>query len=119
MSPANDAAASAEVTRAVEAWAKAWSSRDVDLYAASYAPDFHAGHSNHAEWLAQRRSRIGARRQIEIALSDVVVKAEAGRAEVRFVQMYRGDQTRLTDRKRLLLTRSPGGKWLIHEEATL
>ena len=110
----------ADVMRAVERWADAWAGRDVDAYAAAYVPEFRGNLPNHAAWLAFRRNRIMARRQIDIDLSEVAVKLDGARAEVRFVQKYRADQTVLTDRKRLQMVRSAAGAWLIlQEEVTL
>lgn len=117
--PAASSSASAEVSRAVERWAKAWSERQVDAYAAAYAAEFRGTNASHAEWLAFRRARILARREIEVNVSELAVSIDGARAEVRFVQQYRGDQTRLTDRKRLILMRNAAGAWLIQEEATL
>jgi hypothetical protein len=113
--PAN----AADVMRAIERWADAWAGREVDAYAAAYVPEFRGTLPNRAAWVAFRRSRIMARRQIDIDLSEVAVKVEGARAEVRFVQKYRGDQTVLIDRKRLVLVRSSAGTWLIQEELTL
>lgn len=111
--------AGAQVMQVVERWADAWAAREVDAYAATYVPDYRGTHPGHAQWLAFRRSRIMARQSIQIDLSDIAVNVEGNRAEVRFVQKYRGDKTDLTDRKRMVLVRNPAGAWLIQEEATL
>ena len=110
--------ASAAVTRAIEAWAAAWSRRDVDAYVAAYLPEYHGTHPSHDAWLAQRRARILARRVIEVGVSQLKISVDGARAEARFVQRYRGDQLRQTDRKRLLLTLQ-SGVWLISEDAIL
>ena len=115
--PTRDAT-SADVARAIGAWAAAWARRDVEAYANAYLPDYHVGHASHGEWLTQRRARILARRDIEVALTQVMISVDGARAEARFVQRYRGDQLRQTNRKRLALTLQ-GGVWLISDEAEL
>ena len=110
--------ASANVTRAVEAWAAAWSRRDVDAYVASYLPEYRGTHPSRDAWLAQRRTRILGRRVIEVGVSQLKISVDGAHAEARFVQSYRGDALRQTDRKRLLLTLQ-SGVWLISEDAIL
>jgi hypothetical protein len=117
--PAAAPGTAAEVMRAVERWADAWAGREIEAYAATYVPDFRGNLRSHAEWVAFRKARLAARRQIDIDLSEVAVKVDGARAEVRFVQKYRGDKTELIDRKRLLMVRNPAGAWLIQEEVTL
>jgi hypothetical protein len=123
------AAALADITSAVKRWARAWEQRDVTAYVASYEPGFRgagtpAPSPSHAAWLAQRRERISSKRDIEVTLEDVqisvqrVAPADTPKANVRFVQRYRGDALRSVTRKRLGLVLRDGA-WLIREEVSL
>src|SRR6185295_16368201 len=48
-----------EVVKSLMAWAKAWSTNDVDGYLSHYAPDFRTPKGeNRKEWEAQRKARI-------------------------------------------------------------
>ena len=76
-----------------EAWAKAWSSRDVDAYLSAYASSFRPdGGLGLEEWQLQRRTRIGKAKIISVAVLDPEVQAiDAGRARVSFTQDYQSD----------------------------
>ncbi|MCM2288869.1 MAG: tetratricopeptide repeat protein, partial [Sulfuritalea sp.] len=51
--------ANAEITRAIELWAAAWSRKDVKAYLAAYARDFKTpGGESRAAWDAERQKRI-------------------------------------------------------------
>src|SRR5687767_10331852 len=69
-SPAPAAAdASAEVLKAVNGWAEAWSKRDVDAYLGYYAKDFQtpSGESR-ADWEKSRRTRIAGAKTITVGV---------------------------------------------------
>lgn len=55
---------------ALEAWAQAWSRRDVEAYFAAYAPGFDGrkGHASREAWMAERRERILSRRSIGVTV---------------------------------------------------
>src|SRR5436305_4311043 len=65
--PAGDA--NADVLKAVNDWAQAWSKQDVDAYLGSYAKDFKtpAGEAR-ADWEKARRSRISGAKSIQVAV---------------------------------------------------
>lgn len=112
-------AAAAEVQTVLAAWAKAWADRDVEAYLAHYADAFKpAEGKSREEWVAQRRSRIGGARTIEVGLEGVTVALEGERAVVEFGQNYRSDSYRSNDRKRIVMLRAAGA-WQIVEETTL
>lgn len=104
---------------ALQGWAEAWSRRDVDAYLAAYAPD-HVGRGapDAQAWRTQRRARIEGRSRIEVRLSGLRARAEAGRIVATFVQSYRADGLQETVRKRVVLAPS-GERWLIVEESEL
>jgi tetratricopeptide (TPR) repeat protein len=107
----------AEVLEAVNAWAKAWSSKDADAYLGFYAKGFRTpGGEPRAEWEKSRRQRIGAPRSISVSVGSPKVAFGAdGRASVTFRQTYRSDLVNATSTKTLVLVQS-GGRWLIEQE---
>jgi len=86
-------AASNAALTALEAWAKAWSARDVDGYLAAYASDFKPeGGLGKEEWQAQRRIRINRPKQISVSVVAPVVQAiDAEHVRISFTQDYRSD----------------------------
>lgn len=107
-----------EVTEAVQAWAKAWSSQDADAYLASYAPDFKVpGGEPRAAWEKSRRQRIAAPKSIAVTVDDLKIAPEGdARARATFRQGYRSDVLQpMQTTKTLILVRSDG-RWRIREE---
>lgn len=90
---AASAAGNDAVLKALDAWAAAWSSRDVDAYLAAYAPDFKPeGGLALAEWRDQRRVRIGKAKTINVAVQDAdVTRIDGQHASVTFTQDYSSD----------------------------
>ena len=106
-----------EVLNAVDAWAAAWSSRDVNKYLSFYAADFKTpDQESRADWEAARQERISKPKSIQIGISNATVKfSDNDHAMVSFRQSYRASHLRTSGKKTLLMVRS-GGKWLIQEE---
>lgn len=105
---------------ALEAWAQAWSRRDVDAYLAAYAPSF-AGRKSHATreaWIAERRERILSRQSISVTVAAIEARHQDGQIEARFEQRYRSDGPADISRKRVRLA-PIGGRWLIVQEDDL
>ena len=111
------AAATAEVLRAVEGWARAWSTNDVPAYLASYADDFETPRGmSRSAWEAERTARIQKPRKIEVSIESPRVTLEsADRARVLFRQIYRSGPTRIASDKLLVMVRR-AGQWLIQQE---
>lgn len=108
---------SSEVLKAVNAWAAAWSSKNVKKYLAFYADDFHtpAGESR-AAWEASRQERISKPKSIHVGIGDATVKfSDNSHATVKFRQSYRASHMKTSGHKTLLMVKA-GGKWLIQEE---
>jgi tetratricopeptide (TPR) repeat protein len=115
--PAPAATAAPGVLEAVNAWAKAWSSKDADAYLAFYARDFVTpkGESR-ADWEKSRRQRIAAPKSIAVTVESPKVALSAdGHASVTFRQSYRSDVTKVSATKTLLLAKA-NGRWLIRQE---
>lgn len=112
------AASGASVETAVQAWAKAWSSRNMANYLAAYAPGFTPpGGQSRAAWESERRARIVPRTRINVDVNDLEVAVDGDRATARFRQDYSSDNLNVTSRKVLELVRS-GDRWLIVRETT-
>ncbi|MEW6119452.1 MAG: tetratricopeptide repeat protein [Pseudomonadota bacterium] len=105
------------VEDAVNAWADAWSRRDVAAYLAAYAEDFSAPGMTRAAWEAQRRSRIEAPKSITVKLSDLKIDQQEDRATVSFRQAYRSDRLSSTVSKTLTLALKKG-QWRIVGETS-
>jgi tetratricopeptide (TPR) repeat protein len=115
--PAAQAGNPANILKAVNAWAQAWSKKDVDGYLAAYAKDFKTpGGESRADWEKTRRSRIEAPKSIAVGIEQAqVTMAGSDQASVTFRQSYRSDKLKSSSRKTLLMTRADG-RWLIREE---
>ncbi|MDO9451551.1 MAG: tetratricopeptide repeat protein, partial [Stagnimonas sp.] len=105
------------VNAALQAWAKAWSARDVDAYLAQYAPDFAPeGGLSRAAWEAQRRDRITRPSRIGVrAINAELSKVGDDRVRVSFVQEYQSD-TFSDQVNKVLEYKSTGGSWKIVRE---
>ena len=115
--PAPVSDASAEVLKAVNGWAEAWSRKDADAYLAFYAKDFRApGQESRADWEKTRRARIAAPKSIAVTIASPKVTLQASdQASVSFRQTYHSDVFKGTSGKTLLMVKSDG-RWQIREE---
>jgi tetratricopeptide (TPR) repeat protein len=114
--PAGDA--SAEVLKAVNGWAEAWSKRDVDAYLGYYAKDFQtpSGESR-VDWEKARRTRISAAKKVIVGVSSPKVTMNgANQATVTFRQAYQSDSFKATGGKTLVLAKGAEGRWQIQQE---
>ena len=115
--PASTAQAANAVEAAVNRWAQAWSARDVNAYLAAYASDYAADGLSRSSWEAQRRSRVGGPKFIEVQLSDLAIKQEGETATATFRQVYRSDRLTSTVTKTLKLALQ-NGQWRIVDESS-
>jgi len=115
--PAPAANPSGDVLKAVNAWAQAWSKKDVDGYLASYAPDFKTpGGEARAEWEKGRRARIEAPKSIAVGVESPKVTMQGdNQASVTFRQNYRSDKLKTSGRKILTMVKTEG-VWKIQDE---
>lgn len=114
--PMINAGDEADVLKSVQDWAAAWSSKNMRDYLAAYTPDFKQGGMNRDAWEKRRMKLIGARKAVEVALSDIGVSVhDDSRATVSFTQDYRSDRYRDQVEKTLRMVKQ-SGHWLIAEE---
>lgn len=101
-------------------WAKAWSSRDIETYLQSYAPDYISkGSSSRREWQEKRRKRVTTPKFIEVELDAFRLVSETeDTSKVQVIQAYRSDRYQDRTRKSFVLQRS-GQTWVIVEERSL
>jgi tetratricopeptide (TPR) repeat protein len=105
------------VLAAVNGWAKAWSTKDVDGYLGYYAPAFQVpGGEARSAWEATRRDRISRPKTIEVSVGSPRVSFDAsGRATVKFRQGYKSDTLDTAGAKTLTMIKS-NDRWQILQE---
>ena len=108
----------AEVLETLNAWAKAWSAKDVDGYLAFYDKEFKApGGESRTDWEKARRQRIGAPKTIAVTIEGPRVSVGAdGKASVTFRQGYRSDVLKSTSATKTIVFAKTDGRWLIQQE---
>ena len=109
----------AEIVGALSAWAEAWSRKDSDAYLSFYAADFKPPKGEPRErWEKDRRARIAAPKSIAVSIASPRVTLEdANHARVTFRQTYHSEVFNGTSMKKVLMAKSPDGRWRIQEEA--
>ncbi|MDP1733262.1 MAG: tetratricopeptide repeat protein [Sulfuritalea sp.] len=108
--------ASAEITKAIDLWAAAWSRKDVKAYLAAYARDFKtpAGESR-AVWDGERQKRINKPGAIQVSYEGLRVVVDGETATVKFRQHYKSASLKTSSNKVLLMGKRDG-KWQILQE---
>jgi Flp pilus assembly protein TadD/ketosteroid isomerase-like protein len=116
--PAPPKAGNAEVLDAVNAWAKAWSAKDVDRYLSFYAKDFKTpGGEARADWENGRRQRISAPKSISVTIDAAKVTVSGdNQATVTFRQGYRSDVVKAANTTKTLVLARSDGRWQIQQE---
>ena len=89
---------------AVQRWAAAWSSQDVQSYVANYVDGYIPRGSglSHNQWVSQRRDRLGNKKFINVKVSRFKIKDLGGRFSVRFSQNYKSNTINDTITKTLV-----------------
>ena len=110
-------AASEEIIKTVNDWAKAWSTKDVPTYLGFYANDFQTpGNIPRVAWEKSRQERIDKPKSIQVIISNPKVTAtSATHARVTFKQSYHSDTLKNHTIKTLVLVKT-GEKWGIQQE---
>ncbi|HWA12837.1 MAG TPA: tetratricopeptide repeat protein [Burkholderiales bacterium] len=105
------------VLAAVDAWARAWSSKNVDGYLAAYATGFQVpGGEARSAWEATRRDRITRPKMIQVTVGSPKVAFDAGgRATVKFRQRYKSDTLDTSGAKTLVMVKN-NDRWQILQE---
>ncbi len=115
---ASGSTGSQAVEAAVQAWAAAWSSKDMGAYLGAYGKEFDPpGGMSRKAWEDERRARIVGKSKIAVKLNDVSVAVKGSTAVARFKQTYSADSLNVSSRKTLELVKS-GDRWVIVREST-
>jgi tetratricopeptide (TPR) repeat protein len=116
--PSASSGAAREVEAAVDAWARAWSSKDMAGYLAAYGKDFDPpGNQSRQAWEEERKARIVGKSRISVRVSDLNVSVNGSKATARFRQAYSADSLNVSGRKTLELQKV-GDRWVIVREST-
>ena len=115
-SPAAGSEEKAQVTAAIEGWARAWSAKDVKGYLAAYSPDFEVpGGEKRAAWEKQRAERIERPKSIEVGVKVTSLQVNGNEATAVIRQSYKSDSLKSNSTKTLKMVRN-GDKWQIKQE---
>ena len=106
------------VEKALHAWAKAWSQRDMEDYYAAYAPEFKGKSPTRKAWEQERHARITGKKKISVSLSNLQIKVNGDKASVRFRQDYSSDALSVKSSKSIEMVKSKSGNWQITQEAS-
>jgi len=106
----------ADVVKAVENWARAWSAQDMKAYLNAYGSNFQTPKGqNRKAWEADRTARIEGKGHIKVTIESPQVTVKGNTATVKFRQKYVSDRLSTTGRKTLVLEKQ-GKNWLIKQE---
>ena len=112
----DDAAATAQVTKAIGAWFAAWSKKDVKGYLSHYAKNFDApGGESRASWEAERAKRISKPATIQVSHENLRVSVDGDTATAKFRQHYKAGSFKTSANKVVTFVRRDG-RWLIQQE---
>lgn len=108
-----------EIIETVDAWARAWSSKDVATYLGFYAKNFQTpGGEPRAAWENSRRQRITAPKSITISIEAPSITELADElVNVTFRQNYRSDIITSSPSTKTLALVKVDGRWLILRES--
>ncbi len=106
-----------EIIKTVNAWAKAWSDKNVTAYFAFYAADFQTPRGvKRTTWEKTRRDRIIKPKAIQVEITHPkVTLINPARARVSFRQLYHSDAFKHDSSKTLEMVKTDG-KWQIRQE---
>ena len=115
---AHPAAADQErVKQSVQAWARAWSQKNMTAYFGTYDSSFTPpGGMSRKAWEKDRTDRIVYKSKISVNLRNVQVKVVGNQATVTFLQSYQADQLNVSGRKTLKWVKR-GNEWRITQES--
>ncbi|MBD5800755.1 Tetratricopeptide repeat protein [Azoarcus sp. Aa7] len=114
--PAADTGAEREALQTVEAWAKAWSRKDVKAYLGYYDKEFRTpGGVSRKAWEDEREQRVGKPGRIAVEIEKPNTKVEGEVATVRFRQNYESAGFTSSTTKTLELVKR-NGSWRIRQE---
>lgn len=116
----NSASLQGVIAAELQAWAKAWRSKNPNDYIAAYTPSYRPNAKlSHSAWVEQRKQRLTKPKFINVQLANIQVEIlRENLAEVKFEQRYQSDTYRDAVKKRVLMVSTDKG-WRISLEKTL
>lgn len=107
------------VAKAVNAWANAWRTKNVNAYLNAYSDKFQPEGMGKKAWVEQRKQRVGGKSgSISLVLEGMNIQADAKKASASFVQQYSSGKYSDVVNKVLSLE-STSGQWLIVRESVV
>jgi len=103
------------LTVALQAWARAWSNKDLAAYLSAYATEYVPDGLDRATWEAQRKQRLSKPRFIRVEIDQIQIARTGLEATVDFRQRYQSDRYRDLSRKQLTMALQDG-QWKITGE---
>jgi murein L,D-transpeptidase YafK len=104
------------VVETLKQWLAAWSSEDLDAYAAFYAENFHSDGMNKKAWVKRKRVLAKKYEVISVSGSKFKVKEDKDFCYVSFSQKYESSGLSNRGIKSLKLVKK-GGLWKIYQES--
>ena len=102
-------------------WAQAWQNQDTEQYLSYYHPDYKAPElASVAAWREERIRKIAAPNSISVTLNELEIVENNGNNILFELQLdYHADDYADRTLKRMLLTKTAAGPWLITMEKNL
>ncbi len=108
----------ADVLKATQEWAAAWSAKNSNKYLGFYAKEFKVPGGNRSAWEKDRKSRIDAVKSIHVEIRDPKARvADDRHVSVSFKQAFRTTHLNRITSKTLEWVKA-NGQWLIAEETS-
>ena len=105
-----------DIREVVENWVKAWTNKDMEVYASYYSKDFHSDGLNKREWV-QRKTNLAERYDyIKVMASNLQVNKGKKNIVVKFLQDYQSSGFSATGIKTLIFINEDKG-WKIYHES--
>ncbi len=73
----------------VKMWLKAWSSKDMDKYAAFYSKKFHSEGMNKQQWIARKKRLANKYKKINIIAKNIRIHKGRKKTIISFLQIYK------------------------------
>ncbi|SDG85510.1 L,D-transpeptidase Cds6 family protein [Propionivibrio dicarboxylicus] len=106
----------ADITKALQSWASAWSNKDVKGYLSHYAGDFQTPNGMPRKaWESERAQRIDKPGKIQVSVDNFKISIAGDKATVKFRQHYTSATLKTSAAKTIVLVKS-GSRWLIQQE---
>lgn len=115
---ATNSEAASQIEQTVQAWASAWSNKDMKNYLSAYGKSFEPPKGlSRKQWEEERRDRIIGKSRINVKLSNIRTSISGDTATVKFRQAYDADTLSTSSTKTLTLTKG-GDRWFITKEVS-